>query len=427
MKYLTQPITNYLNGFTRQSIADENDAILNNQLNVLEKLNVQFCKELKFSVLQLRTRDSKNWGTILSKKKETIVNETKHSGKMIQSVSKNISIIVSNIASQDKNNMKINTKDMGKRFSDLSQTIFELTKTQQDKLESLWPSVEEVKRNSTAMTIKISTACKNMRFIEDIKKTEIINFLDNIRNIHKYWSTITFVIMFLPGIVVGIYILTSKGLKNNERCPLYQCPLWFQITLLMLGILTTFIFPIGMLCTVSFECLIVFLAYCGFNNFDNNILQTLVFVTEMTTALEAFFESGPQIIHQLYIVFAKKEITATQATSITLSLVIMAKTTVMYDMLYNETGTGKRSISQTVMYVLAILPLYVSSVIFKTGSIAIFFMFFGFYAIFGLAVIWLVLLFVTLKMGFSLSDGPILSLTNLLVVSTFWIYGIALL
>ena len=128
---------------------------------------------------------------------------------MIQSVSKNISIIVSNIASQDQNNMKINSEDLGKRFSDLSQSIAKLTKTQQDKLESLWPSVEELKRNSTAMTIKISTACKNMRFIEEIKKTEIFNFLDNIRNIHSYWSTITFVIMFLPGIVAGIYILTS--------------------------------------------------------------------------------------------------------------------------------------------------------------------------------------------------------------------------
>ena len=48
-----------------------------------------------------------------------------------------------------------------------------------------------------------------MRFIEEIKKAEILNFLDNIRNIHSYWSTITFVIMFLPGIVAGIYILTS--------------------------------------------------------------------------------------------------------------------------------------------------------------------------------------------------------------------------
>ena len=160
------------------------------------------------------------------------------------------------------------------------------------------------------------------------------------------------------------------------HCPLYQCPLWFQITLLLLGLLTTFKFPIGMLCSVTFKCLIVFMAYCGFN-VDNSILQTLVFITEMTTALEAFFESGPQIIHQLYIVFAKKQITATLATSITLTLVMMAKTTVMYDILYNETGTGIRSISQTVMYVLAILPLYVSSVIFKTGSTAIFFMSFG--------------------------------------------------
>ena len=169
-KYLTQPITNYLNGYTRQSIADEKDKIINKQLNVLENLNVQFCKELKFSVLQLKTRDSKNWGTILSKKKETIVDETKHSRKMIQSVSKNISIIVSNIASQDQNNMKINTEDLGKRFSDLSQAILELTKTEQDKLESRWPSVEEVKRNSTAMTIKISTACKTCGLLKKSRR-----------------------------------------------------------------------------------------------------------------------------------------------------------------------------------------------------------------------------------------------------------------
>ena len=74
---------------------------------------------------------------------------------------------------------------------------------------------------------------------------------------------------------------------SSGHCPLYQCPLWFQITLLLLGLLTTFKFTIGMLCSVTFECLIVFLAYCGFN-VDNSILQTLVFITEMTTALEAF-------------------------------------------------------------------------------------------------------------------------------------------
>ena len=137
----------------------------------------------------------------------------------------------------------------------------------------------------------------------------------------------------------------------------------------------------------------------------------------MVSALEAFFESGPQIIHQLFIVCATKEISATQAISITISLLMLAKTTVMYDMMYNENGTGKRSISQTIKYLLAILPLYISSVVFKAGSISIFFMFFGFYAIVGLGMIWLVLLFVTFNMGFTLSDGMILSLTNLTVVS----------
>ena len=89
---------------------------------------------------------------------------------MIQSVSKNISIIVSKIVSQDKNDMKINTEDLGKRFSDLSQAILELTKTEQDKLESRGPSVEEVKRNSTAMTIKISTACKTCGLLKKSRR-----------------------------------------------------------------------------------------------------------------------------------------------------------------------------------------------------------------------------------------------------------------
>merc|ERR1719392_210732 len=60
MKYVMQPITNYLNGYTRQSIADENDKIINKQLNSLENLNVQFCKELSTLALELKTRQSKN-------------------------------------------------------------------------------------------------------------------------------------------------------------------------------------------------------------------------------------------------------------------------------------------------------------------------------------------------------------------------------
>ena len=81
-----------------------------------------------------------------------------------------------------------------------------------------------------------------------------------------------------------------------------------------------FIFPIGMLCILVFESVIVFRlinwsyqAFRGFN-VDENMLKTLFFITEMATALEAFFESGPQIIQQIYIACATREVMATHTT-----------------------------------------------------------------------------------------------------------------
>ena len=88
-------------------------------------------------------------------------------------------------------------------------------------------------------------------------------------------------------------------------------------------------------------------------------------------------------------------------------------------MMYNETGTGQRSIGQTLKYLIAILPLYVSSAIFKAGSIAIFFIFFGGFAYVGLGVIFVGLLLITLRMQFSIGDGVILALSNLTVVNYF--------
>ena len=221
--------------------------------------------------------------------------------------------------------------------------------------------------------------------------------------------------MFLPGLVVGMYAIFSKGLQKSDNCPLYKCPQWFQQIILCLSLLMIFIFPIGMLLTLVFESVIVFKAYRGFN-VDEDMFKTLLFITEMATALEAFFESSPQIIHQIYIACATREVTVTQAISVTISMIMLAKTTVMYDMMYNQRGTGTRSFRQTIKYLIAILPLYISSVAFKAGSIAIFCMFMGFYAMVGLGLMSLALLFITFKMGFSLSDGIILSLTNLTVV-----------
>ena len=99
---------------------------------------------------------------------------------------------------------------------------------------------------------------------------------------------------------------------------------------------------------------------------------------------------------------------------------MLAKTTTVYDMMYNSTGTGigKRTFSQTVKYLLAVLPLYVSSVIFKAGSIVTFFVNWPIGSAVGLSLYFLVLLLIPLKVfKFRPVDGIVLSLTNLTVVS----------
>ena len=63
-------------------------------------------------------------------------------------------------------------------------------------------------------------------------------------------------------------------------------------------------------------------------------------VNRMFCSIVAFFESGAQIILQIYIICATRNI---KASSITFSLIILAKTTIMYDMLYDKMETAKKN------------------------------------------------------------------------------------
>ena len=312
----------------------------------------------------------------------------------IEQVIIQVNSTLSQISDVDRNDMKLNTKALEK--------------------------LTELKRNLTKQSFERGTrSCKDYLNVEKKKTKLIADLLDEVRDIHPHWSILTFVTMFLPGLVVGVYILFSKGLESNASAPLYECPLWFRITMLFLGLLTTLAFPIGLLTIQVFESLLALMAYRGYK-VDEKITKTMFFVTEMLTAMEAFCESSPQICLQIYIVCAKRKITATQAISIAFSLFMLAKTTIVYDMMYNSTGTGigKRSFSQTAKYLLAIMPLYVSSVIFKAGSIATFFVNWPIGSAVGLCLYFLVLLLITLKVfKFRPVDGIVLSLTNLTVVS----------
>ena len=381
LKSLTRPISNLLAGYTRQSIVDGFDEEISEILDRFEK---------EISEPFSQPQDNKTPKLNLTQIEMSL-----------RDIAEDAINITSIIPVYDQLNMKHNITNIENKFSKLSLEI--------DEIRHL--TVTDTENQKVNLSDTIDDTCFST-----------MAFLNNVRNIHpqgKFWSTLSFIIMFLPGVVVGLYALFSKGLrsKTDANCSLYECPLWFQSVLLVLCILMSIAFPIGILATQVFECVILIMAYRSPSIEYEKILENLAFVNAMVTAMEAFFESGPQIILQIYIICATRNITATQAISISFSLIMLAKTTIMYDMMYNETGNGKRSFSQTMKYLLAILPLYISSVIFKTGSISLFTIFFGFYTTVGLGVIFLVLLLITKKMGFCTSDGIVLALTNLTVVS----------
>ena len=70
----------------------------------------------------------------------------------------------------------------------------------------------------------------------------------------------------------------------------------------------------------------------------------------------------------------------------------------------------------TLMQCLSLVPLYMTSAIFKVGTITVFFLFFSFYTFGCLLSTAITLLVVTQIMGFDFGDGMILALSNLIMV-----------
>ena len=264
---------------------------------------------------------------------------------------------------------------------------------------------------------------KDLKEQYETEKLRTEKAIDDFEGYQPIWAILNFAIMLCPGLFVGFYAIFSKGFMKNT--PLRKIKTqWFRITLMIIGVLLTFMFPIGLIAIQVFE--VAILVYSSrdpiYQDLDEtqNMLETLRFIAEMTVAIEAFFESVPQIILQKYIICFKGEATETQEISMVFSFFMLAKTTILYDLMYNRATEERKLFSiNTLKYVLAVLPLYLTSIVFKVGSISLFCMFFGI----GTLVILLPLVFtffvIASTMGFSIRDSVILSFMNLSVVSLF--------
>ena len=229
-------------------------------------------------------------------------------------------------------------------------------------------------QNAISIKIERGQLAELMQVFVD-KEAEV--YTETLRGItgikHPVWACLTFAIMFAPGLVVCFYMITSGFLKSIT--PIDECPKWFQRNLFILGIITSVVFPVGILLTQLFELFIIWLASINTDPSQKkdyeNMLKTIRFVTLVEAAIEAFFESVPQLVLQTYIIAANKKASTTQAIAIIFSMVMLAKTTIFYDLMYNSTEVDRirhrQPVKRTFKYLLAVLPLYVTSAIFKVS------------------------------------------------------------
>ena len=129
--------------------------------------------------------------------------------------------------------------------------------------------------------------------------------------------------MFAPGLVFGIYLVF--GLNSLEdNCPLHKCPEWFRVMMWCFFLSLVFAFPFGVLGVQVFELVIICVQKRQQGLVTDDIKKKLQFVSERTTALEAFFESAFQISLQIFIICATRKVSPTQVASISFSLIMLA-------------------------------------------------------------------------------------------------------
>ena len=135
-------------------------------------------------------------------------------------------------------------------------------------------------------------------------------------------------------------------------------------------------------------------------------------MTELVVSFEAFLESAPQIILQLYIIFNTGIVSTTQIVSIILSLAILTKTAIFF-------GMWRPNIAWKVKlpYLFIHAPFYIFSAYFRLGSLALSTIFFGFWTVIPVTLFLFLLFWVACYKSFDWDDMALTLPSNLFAVS----------
>ena len=322
----------------------------------------------------------------------------------------------------DNNEYKIN-EIMNETISDTEVAMSEINITLINRmfldptdvvehLNSVFWNISESIRFAKQEIMETRTDGDRVKKFEELKMAVLSSFcdmVDSIIKVHPIWASMTLAIMFAPGLVFGLNACMIKRDETRmvgKQKYLGRCGEKFIYFFLFPAL--TFCFPFGILFSQVSE---IFITATG----DEALIASINYVTNMAMGFEAFLESAPQIILQMYIVFSSGIVSKTQIISILFSIVMLSKTTIMYDLMGTE-----RTVMITVVYLLTHLPMYLCSGYFRLGTITLSCIFFGYWAILPIFLLFCFLFHeASQEMLFSRGDSAVLAVSNLFVVSIY--------
>ena len=137
----------------------------------------------------------------------------------------------------------------------------------------------------------------------------------------------------------------------------------------LIAFLCCFCFPVGLLAAQ-------FRYICAILKGDDQMIKRLDFITTRLRGFEAFFESGPQLTLLIFRVAYTGTWTEIQIASMCFSFLTLGSTAIFCDMLFSKL----KDIKTKILHAAAVFPLYLTSVVFKLGSLTFTVVYLRYYA-----------------------------------------------
>ena len=224
------------------------------------------------------------------------------------------------------------------------------------------------------------------------------------------------ILMFLPGFIILIFLCIKRKeiVKEIEARLLKPGDEMYKIFFYLSAVILVLAFPLGAL---FFQLGEIFSLLID----DSRLINIFNFVTNGGNGMEAFLESGPQTILQMYIIFdtyqESRMFSSIQIFSIAVSVINISKTAILYDISMYNTEPGKLSVKEMIFHLVRVLPIYLSSTYFKVGTISLLCIYLKFWTVIPVAANFFILFAVAkFIMQFSVADSVHLSITNIVVV-----------